>query len=102
MGDSGYQTVTLVQGDNDANNYVLYLVKQSDKNDETSNISMEITQDDVDPDDPDTSNIYDFNDGEDQSKKSIIVVSMTQKSLPYKLFFFFTYLMIYLENERRR
>lgn len=51
-------------------------MKQSDKNDETSNISMEITQDDVDPDDPDTSNIYDFNDGEDQSKKSIIVVSM--------------------------
>lgn len=36
---------------------------------------MEIPQDDPDPDDPDVSNVYDFNDGEDptQPKKEIMV-----------------------------
>ncbi|XP_027842149.1 transcriptional repressor CTCFL-like isoform X1 [Aphis gossypii] len=65
LGDgSGYQTVTLVQSDAEANNYVLYVVKQqNDKNDETSNV-MDIQQE-HDPDDPDASNVYDFNDGED-------------------------------------
>lgn len=73
---TGYQTVTLVQADNESNNYVLYVVKQSDK-EESSNVSMEISQDDPDPDDPDVSNVYDFNDGEDptNSKKSDVVVS---------------------------
>lgn len=79
MGDgSGYQTVTLVQADSESNNYVLYVVKQSDKNDETSNVSMEVvSQDDPDPDDPDINNVYDFNDGEDplHHKKILKVVS---------------------------
>ncbi|XP_050519908.1 transcriptional repressor CTCFL-like isoform X1 [Daktulosphaira vitifoliae] len=73
LGDgSGYQTVTLVQADSEANNYVLYVVKQNDKNGESSNVSMEISQDD--PDDPDISNVYDFNDGEDPTiiKKPIV------------------------------
>lgn len=75
MGDgSGYQTVTLVQADTESNNYVLYVVKQSEKNDETSNVSMDIPQDDRDPDDPDVSNVYDFNDGEDPTKKTLKVV----------------------------
>lgn len=87
MGDgSGYQTVTLVQADSDANNYVLYVVKQSDKNDETSNVSMEISQEDPDPDDPDINNVYDFNDGEDPTKKSTIVVSLI-----IKVFYFYYY-----------
>ncbi|VVC33795.1 Zinc finger C2H2-type,Zinc finger, RING/FYVE/PHD-type [Cinara cedri] len=78
LGDGGYQTVTLVQADTEANNYVLYVVKQpNDKDDESPNVSMEISQDDPDPDDPDTSNVYDFNDGEDrnQSTKSNIIES---------------------------
>lgn len=55
------------------------MVKQSDKNDETSNISMEISQDD--PDDPDVNNVYDFNDGEDPTlhKKPTIVVRLKKK-----------------------
>lgn len=76
---SGYQTVTLVQTNNsEPNNYVLYVVKQNDKNDET-NVSMEISQDDPDPDDPDVSNVYDFNDGEDptNTKKTEVIVSLT-------------------------
>jgi len=76
LGDSGYQTVTLVQADSESNNYVLYVVKQNDKNDDTSNISMEISQDDPDPDDPDVNNVYDFNDGEDPTKKSFKVVRL--------------------------
>lgn len=53
---------------------MLYVVKQNDKNDDT-NVSMEIPQDDPDPDDPDVGNVYDFNDGEDptQPKKEIMV-----------------------------
>lgn len=75
MGDgSGYQTVTLVQTDSESNNYVLYVVKQNDKNDEASNVSMDISQDDPDPDDPDVGNVYDFNDGEDPSKRTLKVV----------------------------
>lgn len=75
MDDSGFQTVTLVQTDSGANNYVLYVVKQNDKNDETSNVSMDISQEDHDVDDPDVSNVYDFNDGEDPTKKTLKVVS---------------------------
>lgn len=90
MGDgSGFQTVTLVQADSDTNNYVLYVVKQSDKSDETSNVSMEISQDDPDPDDPDINNVYDFNDGEDptQQKKSTVIVSLKIKVI----YFYYCY-----------
>lgn len=45
-------------------------MKQNDKHDD----SMEIPQDEPDPDDPDVGNVYDFNDGEDPTKKSAIIV----------------------------
>lgn len=48
------------------------MVKQSDKSNETSNLSMEITQDD--PDDSDVNNVYDFNDGEDPTQKKPTIV----------------------------
>jgi len=44
------------------------VVKQ---NDDTSNISMEISQDD-----PNVNNVYNFNDGEDPTKKSFKVVRL--------------------------
>lgn len=55
-------------------------MKQDDKNDETSNVSMEISQDPDDAEDPDMSNVYEFNDGEDPTqKKTIKEVSLKNK-----------------------
>ncbi|XP_022179902.1 transcriptional repressor CTCFL-like isoform X2 [Myzus persicae] len=59
---NGYQTVTLIQSETDANNYVLYVVKQNDKNEEMSNVSLEISQGDYDPN---VKNAYNLNDGKD-------------------------------------
>lgn len=77
----GYQTVTLVQTGAESNNYVLYVVKQNDKNDETSNVSVDMSHDDPDPDDPDVSNVYDFNDGEDPSKRAFKIVRYKKKQI---------------------
>ncbi|XP_015375388.1 PREDICTED: transcriptional repressor CTCF-like isoform X2 [Diuraphis noxia] len=63
LGDGAeYQSVSLVQDEGDPSNYVVYVVKQNDKNEETSNVSMEISQGTYDPD---VRNIYNFNVKED-------------------------------------
>ncbi|KAL5239363.1 hypothetical protein ACI65C_006773 [Semiaphis heraclei] len=63
LGDgAGCQTVTLVQDEGDPNNYVVYVVKQNDKNEETSNVSMETSQGNYDLN---IKNEHDSNVGED-------------------------------------
>lgn len=46
-------------------------MEQNDNNDDTSNVITEFPQDDPNLDNPDISNAYDFNDGQDLTQQKI-------------------------------
>lgn len=73
--------MTLVQDEGDPNNYVVYVVKQNDKNEETSNVSMETSQGNYDLN---IKNEHDSNVGEDPTlpkKKEKEVTLYSKKKL---------------------
>ncbi|KAL4152777.1 hypothetical protein QTP88_000610 [Uroleucon formosanum] len=59
LGDSGYQTVSLVQADADPHKYVVYIVNQKDSNYEASNNSKDISKEGHDPEAMNVNNIFD-------------------------------------------
>jgi len=81
--------VTLVQDEGEPNNYVVYVVKQNDKNEETSNVSMEISQGNHDPD---IKNEHDINVVEDPTlpkKQEIEVTLYSNKNLTMFIYILF-------------